>query len=145
MSAPEKSDVKVRKTAVAKPYRKKRELKAPKGPGNAFFTYCRMERVALRGKKGNENLGEETRVLGHRWKALSEEEREKYYEAYKNELDAYKVAMKRYVAAKSALEDIVTEDELEDIVTEDELEEVAAQRNETSEEHTTPLKHESSS
>lgn len=61
-----------RKNAAATP-RKKRDPNAPKGPGNVFFLYCRMERDNIKDEVPNESLGEVTRLLGQKWKALSKE------------------------------------------------------------------------
>lgn len=47
----------------------------------------------------NESLGEVTRLLGQKWKALSKEEKKKYYDMYNKELKEYEDAMKEYNAA----------------------------------------------
>ncbi|KAG2209202.1 hypothetical protein INT47_005494 [Mucor saturninus] len=98
------SDVKgVRKNAAATP-RKKRDPNAPKGPGNVFFLYCRMERDNIKDEVPNESLGEVTRLLGQKWKALPKEEKQKYYDIYKKEQEEYESAMKSYTAAGGGLE-----------------------------------------
>ncbi|KAI8087899.1 high mobility group box domain-containing protein [Gilbertella persicaria] len=99
------SDVKTpgRKNAAATP-RKKRDPNAPKGPGNVFFLYCRMERDNIKDEVPNESLGEVTRLLGQKWKALTKEEKQKYYDIYKKEQEEYESAMKSYTAAGGGAE-----------------------------------------
>lgn len=92
-----------RKNASATP-RKKRDPNAPKGPGNVFFLYCRMERDNIKDEVPNESLGEVTRLLGQKWKALTKEQKQKYYDIYKKEQDEYEVAMKSYTAAGGGIE-----------------------------------------
>ncbi|KAI8881318.1 HMG-box [Backusella circina FSU 941] len=91
-------------TGAAPPPKKKRDPNAPKGPGNVFFLYCRMERDNIKDEVPNESLGEITRLLGQKWKALSKEEKQKYYDAYKKEQDEYEAAMKNYTAAGGGVE-----------------------------------------
>ncbi|KAG2206521.1 hypothetical protein INT47_008538 [Mucor saturninus] len=84
------------KLIVNKPQRKKKDPNAPKGPGNVFFLYCRLERDKIKDEHPTENLGEVTRLLGQKWKSLSKEEKTKYYDMYKRELEEYEEAMKTY-------------------------------------------------
>ncbi|CAO3673226.1 unnamed protein product [Rhizopus stolonifer] len=91
------SEPKVRKNAMQP--KKKRDPNAPKGPGNVFFLYCRMERDNIKDEVPNESLGEVTRLLGQKWKALANEEKQKYYDIYKKEMEEYESAMKSYTAA----------------------------------------------
>jgi non-histone protein 10 len=63
------------KLIVNKPQRKKKDPNAPKGPGNVFFLYCRLERDKIKDEHPTENLGEVTRLLGQKWKSLSKEEK----------------------------------------------------------------------
>jgi hypothetical protein len=60
---------------VNKPQRKKKDPNAPKGPGNVFFLYCRLERDKIKDEHPTENLGEVTRLLGQKWKSLTKEEK----------------------------------------------------------------------
>lgn len=53
----------------------KRDPNAPRGPGNVFFIYCRMERDKVKDECQTDNLGEITRILGQRWKNLSADEK----------------------------------------------------------------------
>lgn len=55
--------------------RKKKDPNAPKGPGNVFFLYCRMERGNFKDELPTENLGEVTRLLGQKWKAMTDDEK----------------------------------------------------------------------
>jgi len=63
------------KSAGSKPQRKKKDPNAPKGPGNVFFLYCRLERDKVKDEFPTENLGEVTRLLGQRWKGLTKDEK----------------------------------------------------------------------
>ncbi|KAF7724316.1 non-histone protein [Apophysomyces ossiformis] len=80
----------------AKPPRRKKDPNAPKGPGNVFFLYCRLERDKIKDQYPQENLGEVTKILGQRWKSLKKEEKQKYYDMYKKEMEEYEEAMKSY-------------------------------------------------
>lgn len=91
-----------RNTAAAP--RKKRDPNAPKGPGNVFFLYCRMERDNIKDEVPNESLGEVTRLLGQKWKALTKDQKQKYYDLYKKEQEEYETAMKSYTAAGGGVE-----------------------------------------
>ncbi|KAF1799111.1 hypothetical protein V8B55DRAFT_1519544 [Mucor lusitanicus] len=86
------------KTAGSKPQRKKRDPNAPKGPGNVFFLYCRLERDKVKDEFPTENLGEVTRLLGQRWKSLPKDEKKKYYDMYNREVEEYEEAMKTYTS-----------------------------------------------
>lgn len=65
----------IEKPAANKPQRKKKDPNAPKGPGNVFFLYCRLERDKVKDEFPTENLGEVTRLLGQRWKGLTKDEK----------------------------------------------------------------------
>ncbi|CDS13129.1 hypothetical protein LRAMOSA05312 [Lichtheimia ramosa] len=79
--------------------RKKRDPNAPKGPGNVFFLYCRMERDNIKDQLTSDNLGEATRLLGQKWKALSKEEKQVYYDMYNKEQKEFEQAMELYNAS----------------------------------------------
>lgn len=79
-----------------KPQRRKKDPNAPKGPGNVFFLYCRLERDKIKDQYPNENLGDVTKLLGQKWKSLTKDEKQKYYDMYKKEQEEYEVAMKSY-------------------------------------------------
>jgi hypothetical protein len=59
-----------------KPQRRKKDPNAPKGPGNVFFLYCRLERDKIKDQYPNENLGDVTKLLGQKWKSLSKDEKQ---------------------------------------------------------------------
>ncbi|KAI9481573.1 MAG: hypothetical protein EXX96DRAFT_567262 [Benjaminiella poitrasii] len=92
-----------KKNATPAP-KKKRDPNAPKGPGNVFFLFCRMERDNIKDEVPNESLGEVTRLLGQKWKSLTKEEKQKYYDIYKKEQEEYETAMKSYTAAGGGAE-----------------------------------------
>ncbi|KAI9279017.1 hypothetical protein BC943DRAFT_332032 [Umbelopsis sp. AD052] len=79
-----------------KPQRRKKDPNAPKGPGNVFFLYCRLERDKIKDEFPNENLGDVTKLLGQKWKSLSKDGKQKYYDLYRKEQEEYEVAMKTY-------------------------------------------------
>ncbi|CAO3609959.1 unnamed protein product [Cunninghamella blakesleeana] len=87
------------KTNENPPVRKKKDPNAPKGPGNVFFLFCRMERGNFKDELPTENLGEVTRLLGQKWKAMSDDEKKKYYDIYDKEQEEYRKAMKSYKEA----------------------------------------------
>ncbi|CAO3625108.1 unnamed protein product [Cunninghamella echinulata] len=82
--------------ATNPPVRKKKDPNAPKGPGNVFFLFCRMERENFKDELPTENLGEVTRLLGQKWKAMTDDEKKKYYDIYDKEQEEYRKAMKSY-------------------------------------------------
>ncbi|CAO3600160.1 unnamed protein product [Absidia cylindrospora] len=93
------SPSKLLETQTAAPARKKKDPNAPKGPGNVFFLYCRMEREHFKDELPTENLGEVTRLLGQKWKAMTDDEKKKYYDIYDREQEEYQRAMKSYKEA----------------------------------------------
>ncbi|KAI8060845.1 hypothetical protein BC940DRAFT_311238 [Gongronella butleri] len=102
------------------PGRKKKDPNAPKGPGNVFFLYCRMERENFKDEAQTENLGEVTRLLGQKWKAMSDQEKKKYYDVYDKEQEEYRKAMKSYTeagggdAGRIAVEEMTRKDKEEE-------------------------------
>ncbi|KAI8886620.1 HMG-box [Backusella circina FSU 941] len=84
------------KHMTAKPPKKKKDPNAPKGPGNVFFLFCRMERDKIKGENPQENISEVTKLLGLKWKGLLKEEKQVYYDTFKKEMEEYEEAMKSY-------------------------------------------------
>ncbi|KAI9017887.1 high mobility group box domain-containing protein [Phycomyces nitens] len=93
----------------AKAPRKKKDPNAPKGPGNVFFVFCRFERDKIKDENPQESLGDVTRLLGLKWKSLSKEEKQVYYDMYKKESDDYEVAMKTYTSGVVGFPDLLEE------------------------------------
>ncbi|KAI7850825.1 hypothetical protein BDC45DRAFT_517242 [Circinella umbellata] len=56
--------------------KKKKDPNAPKGPGNVFFLYCRLERDKIKDEFPQENLGDVTKLLGQKWKGLTTDEKQ---------------------------------------------------------------------
>ncbi|KAI9476187.1 MAG: hypothetical protein EXX96DRAFT_576128 [Benjaminiella poitrasii] len=83
-------------TTVIKPPKKKKDPNAPKGPGNVFFLFCRMEREKIKDENPEENLGDVTKLLSVKWKGLSKEDKQIYYDTFKKEMEEYEEAMKTY-------------------------------------------------
>lgn len=63
-------------TTVIKPPKKKKDPNAPKGPGNVFFLFCRLQRDKIKVENPEENIGDVTKLLGLKWKALPKEEKQ---------------------------------------------------------------------
>ncbi|ORY99099.1 hypothetical protein BCR43DRAFT_488727 [Syncephalastrum racemosum] len=83
---------------IEKTPRKKKDPNAPKGPGNVFFLFCRLERDKIKDEFPQENLGDVTKLLGQKWKALTKEGKQKYYDMYRKEVEEWEEAMKSYNA-----------------------------------------------
>ncbi|CEG72483.1 hypothetical protein RMATCC62417_08036 [Rhizopus microsporus] len=76
--------------------KKKKDPNAPKGPGNVFFLFCRMERDKMKVENPEESIGDITRLLALKWKALTKEEKKYYYDTFKKEMEEHEEAMKSY-------------------------------------------------
>ncbi|KAI8992025.1 hypothetical protein BDF20DRAFT_847828 [Mycotypha africana] len=83
-------------TTVIKPPKKKKDPNAPKGPGNVFFLYCRFERDKIKDENPDESVGDVTKILAHKWRALPKEEKKFYYDIFNKEMREYEEAMKTY-------------------------------------------------
>ncbi|CAO3618123.1 unnamed protein product [Cunninghamella echinulata] len=83
--------------------KKKKDPNAPKGPGNVFFLFCRLQRDKIKDEHPEErSLGEVTKLLSAKWKSLSSEEKKVYQDMYQKELEEYEVAMKSYTNSNNA-------------------------------------------
>ncbi|KAG1149333.1 hypothetical protein G6F37_002156 [Rhizopus arrhizus] len=100
---PTKTNVRSTTNNKQQQQRKRKDPNAPKGPGNVFFLYCRMERDKIKDECQTENLGEVTRILGQKWKSLTKEEKQKYQDLYKRELEDHEEAMKAYTSGNTAV------------------------------------------
>ncbi|SAL99132.1 hypothetical protein [Absidia glauca] len=77
--------------------KKKKDPNAPKGPGNVFFLFCRLQRDKIKDEHPEErSLGEVTKLLSAKWKELDKDEKKVYQDMYQKELEDYEVAMKSY-------------------------------------------------
>ncbi|KAI9353989.1 hypothetical protein BD770DRAFT_138502 [Pilaira anomala] len=74
-------------TTVIKPPKKKKDPNAPKGPGNVFFLFCRLQRDKIKDENPEENIGDVTKLLGLKWKGLPKEEKQVYYDTFKKEME----------------------------------------------------------
>ncbi|CAO3587693.1 unnamed protein product [Absidia cylindrospora] len=84
------------KATVTKP-KKKKDPNAPKGPGNVFFLFCRLQRDKIKDEHPDErSLGEVTKLLSAKWKSLDLDEKKVYQDMYQKELEEYEMAMKSY-------------------------------------------------
>lgn len=117
---------------TSKSKKKKRKLKvldpnAPKRPVNTFFLFCQMQRDAIKEERsellpGSDQAGELsniTKVLGLRWKNLSDQERKVYKDLFQEKIVQYQAEMSTYMklSADAALqEDNPEADELDDDV-----------------------------
>ncbi|KAG2207710.1 hypothetical protein INT47_011830 [Mucor saturninus] len=73
-------------TTVIKPPKKKKDPNAPKGPGNVFFLFCRLERDKIKDENPEENIGDI------------------YYDTFKKEMEEYEEAMKTYKSSGLSLD-----------------------------------------
>jgi non-histone protein 10 len=61
---------------AVKPPKKKKDPNAPKGPGNVFFLFCRLQRDKIKDEHPEErSLGEVTKLLSAKWKELDKDEK----------------------------------------------------------------------
>ncbi|KAI8094673.1 high mobility group box domain-containing protein [Thamnidium elegans] len=90
-------------TTVIKPPKKKKDPNAPKGPGNVFFLFCRLQRDKIKDENPEENIGDVTKLLGLKWKSLPKEEKQVYYDTFKKEMEEYEEAMKSYKSSVPTL------------------------------------------
>lgn len=78
---------------MIKPPKKKKDPNAPKGPGNVFFLFCRLQRDKIKVENPEENIGDVTKLLGLKWKALPKEEKQvndfKYYQFFPQKKYSY--------------------------------------------------------
>ncbi|KAJ9075948.1 non-histone protein, variant 2 [Entomophthora muscae] len=86
-------EVIVGKVARMKP---EKDPNAPKRPANAFFMFCQLERGKLRESNQEASLSELTKILGLRWKDMSKEEKQVYYEMYETDKLRYEKEMSSY-------------------------------------------------
>ncbi|KAI8070344.1 high mobility group box domain-containing protein [Gongronella butleri] len=92
--------------------KKKKDPNAPKGPGNVFFLFCRLQRDKIKDEHPEErSLGEVTKLLSAKWKSLSKEDKQVYHDMYQKELEEYEVAMKTYTSNVNSHTNAVQEDE----------------------------------
>ncbi|KAI8329222.1 high mobility group box domain-containing protein [Chlamydoabsidia padenii] len=91
--------------------KKKKDPNAPKGPGNVFFLFCRLQRDKIKDEHPEErSLGEVTKLLSAKWKNLDKDEKKVYQDMYQKELEEYEVAMKSYNSNLGQRSHIMDED-----------------------------------
>ena len=77
--------------------KKVKDPKKPKRTRSAFFFFCEVERPKEMDKCRNENrkinVGTISKILGKKWKTLSEEQRAKYVEMNKDDKQRYQEEM----------------------------------------------------
>ncbi|KAJ3382742.1 hypothetical protein HDU92_004617 [Lobulomyces angularis] len=95
---------------AVKPKKKKAPVdpNAPKRPANAFMLFCDMERAHLKkerdqlkekmpGSEEDAGLGNITKALGIRWKALSEDGKKEYQTLFQEKVNKYNTEMSEYM------------------------------------------------
>lgn len=94
-------------TAIEKPARKKAEKDpyAPKKPLTVFFAYSAYIREAIREERASKGLPplsstEITQVISQKWNDMSEQEKDKWKEAYGLELANYQQLKEKYLEDK---------------------------------------------
>lgn len=99
----------VEKTAIkAKP---EKDPNAPKRPANAFFMFCQLERGKLREVNQDASLSELTKMLGLRWKDMSADEKQVYYDMYETDKLRYEKEMSSYAGPGTGPMPLRLEDE----------------------------------
>lgn len=83
--------------AVDKKKRKRRDPNAPKCPPNAYMLFCKEKRANMMQQFPSLSFGKIGAKLGHEWRALNAEEKQKYVSAalslrneYNKKLDEYR-------------------------------------------------------
>ncbi|KAJ1951431.1 non-histone protein [Linderina macrospora] len=76
---------------------------APKRPANAFVLFCQAERPGVKNASAEMSSGELTRLMSHRWKHMTEDERKPYFEIYDREKLRYEKEMSSYIGGSVIL------------------------------------------
>ena len=81
---------------------KVRDPNKPKAPQTAFFFFCSDKRQDTRDKlgPGEHPASEVARILGHKWKSLTEDEKKAYQDRADRDKDRYKLEMSAYLNPK---------------------------------------------
>eukprot|EP00123_Amoebidium_parasiticum_P015752 comp23133_c1_seq1/m.37309 comp23133_c1_seq1/g.37309 ORF comp23133_c1_seq1/g.37309 comp23133_c1_seq1/m.37309 type:complete len:265 (-) comp23133_c1_seq1:421-1215(-) len=69
---------------------------APKRPANAFFMFCQQHRSHAQEENTDLRHPEITKILGARWKQMTEQEKMPYYEMYETDKTRYARDLKQY-------------------------------------------------
>jgi len=91
-------EVIIEKAVKPKP---EKDPNAPKRPANAFFMFCQLERGKLRENNQDASLSELTKMLGLRWKDMSADEKQVYYDMYETDKLRYEKEMSSYAGPGS--------------------------------------------
>ncbi|CAD6506327.1 BgTH12-07253 [Blumeria graminis f. sp. triticale] len=97
-----------RKVGKPKPERKKKDPNAPKRGLSAYMFFANEQRENVRLENPGITFGQVGKMLGERWKALSEKQRIPYTDMAMKDKTRYEEQMANYAAQASAEE----EDEL---------------------------------
>ncbi|KAJ2789028.1 non-histone protein, partial [Coemansia guatemalensis] len=76
--------------------RAEKDPNAPKRPANAFVLYCQVERPNIKSAGTELSSSELTRAMGVKWRNLSEDKKQKYFDMYEREMARYNREMATY-------------------------------------------------
>ncbi|KAJ2614401.1 non-histone protein [Coemansia sp. RSA 1365] len=76
--------------------RAEKDPNAPKRPANAFVLYCQVERPNIKSAGTELSSSELTRAMGVKWRNLSEDKKQKYFDMYEREMARYHREMATY-------------------------------------------------
>jgi len=80
-----------------------KDLHAPKKPLTPFFKWSVDEREKCKEELSNLSMCDKSKEMGERWKNLAEEIKQAYVDAYKEEKEAYELAMASYEPSQEYL------------------------------------------
>ncbi|KAJ1730552.1 non-histone protein [Coemansia biformis] len=92
-------------TAGTRRLRVEKDPNAPKRPANAFVLYCQVERPNIKSAGTELTSSELTKAMGVKWKGLSKDEKQQYYDLYEREMDRYHREMVTYKGAAAPAAD----------------------------------------
>ncbi|KAJ2080804.1 non-histone protein [Coemansia sp. RSA 988] len=81
--------------------RAEKDPNAPKRPANAFVLYCQVERPNIKSAGTELSSSELTRAMGVKWRNLSEDKKQKYFDMYEREMARYNREMATYKCASA--------------------------------------------
>lgn len=87
-----------RKAGKGKPERKKKDPKAPKRGLSAYMFFANEQRENVRTENPGISFGQVGKMLGERWKALSDKQRTPYIDMATRDKLRYEEQMANYVA-----------------------------------------------
>jgi hypothetical protein len=94
----------IKKNEKKKEKKAKKDAGAPKGAKSSYIFFCIEERVKIKEEDDSLKNTEIIKLMGKRWKKLSDEEKEHYVEMAAEDRDRYKQEMADYVPSEETEE-----------------------------------------